>query len=67
MSRIVTEFYAAKASKDADRFVKACDAAKAAGYVISVGGFLSETAKVKPEPAPAPKASPIKLKSKGDE
>lgn len=54
MSAIEQEFYAAKASSDPDRFIKACEAAKAAGYLIIDGGYLSATAKVKDEPQAEP-------------
>lgn len=52
MSTLESEFYAAKASSDADRFIKACEACEAAGYVVA-DGHLSATGAVKDAP-PAP-------------
>lgn len=63
MSRaIVNKFYSAKAnaSKDPKTFSQAMEDALAAGYRVSPGGFLTETAKVKPEPKAPLKPEPTK-------
>lgn len=70
---IVSEFYQAKAACDAgkpeavERFMKACDAAKAKGYLVVDGRHLSATGAVQNELKASPdfmSGKPIAAKAK---